>query len=994
MSRQRIQHYHSEIERLIQYGGSRNETSIRSAFMRLLEHYAQSKNLVLVPELEYATSLNTKVYPDGTLKNAVRQDLGYWESKDEQDDLDAEIALKFARGYPKTNILFEDSSTVVLFQNGLEAGRSATSDYNTLHALLEQFVSYEPAYVRTFREAVNRFQEDLPDLLDNLRTVIENQTSPAFVQKRDHLLDLAQKAINPHLTSADIREMVIQHILTEEIFLSVFNESQFHRENNIARELHNVTDTFFTGALKRNTLSRIEPYYAVIRAAAQGIADHHEKQQFLKVIYENFYKAYNPAGADRLGIVYTPNEIVRFMIEGAEHLVHRHFGKLLGDEDVNILDPATGTGTFITELIEYLPRQQLKRKYQHELFCNEVALLPYYTANLNIEYTYQQKMGEYVEFENIAFVDTLENLDYVGSTGQFGIFELTAENLERIRRQNEKKISVIIGNPPYNANQLNENENNKNRPYPSVDDRIKQTYVRESTAQKTKVYDMYSRFIRWASDRIGQNGVVAYIVNRSFIDSRTFDGFRKVVADEFSDIYVVDLGGDVRANPKLSGTTHNVFGIQTGVAMVFFVRKEGRTQAADIFYARRPEMETAKEKLSWLRDAKLEHVPFTHITPDRRNNWINQSENAWDELVPTASKETKFSRDDSEFNALFRIYSPGIVTARDEWIVDASIKSLKEKMGYFISFFNNYDKVGDFDTTIKWSRNLKSRYDRNLKESFDEARIKRYSYRPFCNDYLYHSTIFIDENGLSQELFSNQNKVIAFTNPASPKPFHVLATQNLVDFHLTGDTQYLPLYRYDKSGNRLENITDWGLAQFRAQYRDAGISKLDIFHYVYGVLHDPAYREKYRLNLKREFPRIPFYEEFGQWAAWGKDLMGLHLNYETAEPYPLERVDAANVANPKAKLTADKARGQIILDTGTVLSGVPAAAWDYKLGNRSALEWVLDRYKEKTPRDPTIRAKFNTYHFADYKEQVIELLKRVCTVSVGTVAVVSKMEGS
>ena len=223
------------------------------------------------------------------------------------------------------------------------------------------------------------------------------------------------------------------------------------------------------------------------------------------------------------------------------------------------------------------------------------------------------------------------------------------------------------------------------------------------------------------------------------------------------------------------------------------------------------------------------------------------------------------------------------------------------------------------------------------------------------------------------------------------KPFNVLASKSLVDLHFNGDTQTLPLYRYDQNGNRLENITAWGLQQFREHYGDDGISRLDIFHYTYAVLHDPAYREKYHLNLKREFPHIPFYDDFAQWAAWGKALMELHLNYETAEPYPLERSDADNVTNPKAKLKADKTSGQILLDSQTVLSGVPSEAWDYKLGNRSAVEWVLDRYKEKKPRDPTIRERFDTYRFADYKEEVIDLLQRVCTVSVGTTAIVQEM---
>ncbi|YAG17433.1 site-specific DNA-methyltransferase (adenine-specific) [Nostoc sp. DSM 114161] len=265
------------------------------------------------------------------------------------------------------------------------------------------------------------------------------------------------------------------------------------------------------------------------------------------------------------------------MIESVDYLVNKNFGKLLADKDVEILDPATGTGTFITELIDYLPKNSLEYKYKHEIHCNEVAILPYYIANLNIEYTYKQKMGEYQEFENICFVDTLDHTSFAGK--QLDLFSMSVENTERIKRQNESKISVIIGNPPYNAKQENFNDNNSNRYYGAIDQLIKNTYIKYSKAQnKIVVYDMYTRFIRWATDRLSKNGILAFITNSSFIDARTFDGFRKIVTDEFSDIYIIDLHGDVRKNPKLSGTTHNVFGIQAGVAIIYIDGQEGKQQ--------------------------------------------------------------------------------------------------------------------------------------------------------------------------------------------------------------------------------------------------------------------------------------------------------------------------------------------------------------------------------------------------------------------------------
>lgn len=573
MSKLLVSQYHAEVDRIIQYGGSRKETSIRNAFERLLNEYCKPRDFLLIPELEYRTKQGKIVRPDGTVKDALRLDWGYWESKDQYDSIDKEIDKKLEKGYPNDNILFEDSQTAVLIQAGSEVARISMRDTTELDAVLGAFTNYVRPEVKDFREAIRVFKQDLPTMLETLRSMlqVQEQSNVAFCERRNRFWEVCKESINPEVSLFDVQEMLIQHILTEEIFLNIFNESQFHRENNIARELHEIVQTFFTGATRKNTLSTIERYYAVIRRTAANIYNHHEKQKFLKVIYENFYKAYNPKAADRLGIVYTPNEIVHFMIESVDNLLHKHFGKMLADSGVKILDPCTGTGTYVTELIEYLPSHQLKHKYQNEIFCNEVGILPYYIANLNIEYTYQQKMGEYEEFQNICLVDTLDHTTFENK--QFDLFSMSLENTERIKRQNEQDIFVVMGNPPYNAWQENFNQRNSNRIYKGIDQRIKETYIKQGTAQnQIGVYDMYTRFYRWATDRLGQNGIIAFITNRSFIDSKTFDGFRKHLEQEFDYIYIVDTRSDVRSNPKISGTKHNVFGIQTGVAIVFLVK--------------------------------------------------------------------------------------------------------------------------------------------------------------------------------------------------------------------------------------------------------------------------------------------------------------------------------------------------------------------------------------------------------------------------------------
>ncbi len=1012
MSLYLIKKYKEEVEKLIQYGGSRNEGAISSAFQNLLNSYCKSKGLLLIPQLEIKTKYGKTVKPDGTVKDSLRLDWGYWESKDSKDDLETEIIKKFEKGYPDSNILFEDSQTAVLFQNGLEAGRaSLKEDDEKLDELLTKFVNYERPEIHDFREAVEQFKEDLPSILEALREEIEEVSikNTQFQKSRSDFFELCQKSINPHITLEDIREMMIQHILTEEIFLEVFSETSFHRENNIARELQRVVDTFFTGKTKKETLAKIENYYKVIRRTATDIADHHEKQKFLKVLYENFYKVYNPKAADRLGVVYTPNEVVQFMIESTDYILHNIFNKFLGDKDVEILDPFTGTGTYITELIDYLPKDKLKFKYQNEIHCNEVVILPYYVANLNIEYTYYQKMQQYEEFKNICFVDTLDNLGFTFTTAdqQLDAFGFASENTERIKRQNERKISVIISNPPYNANQLNENENNKNREYPLIDRRIKETYIKASTAQKTKMYDMYARAYRWATDRLNENGILAFITNSSFIDSKTFDGFRKVAAEEFNEIYVIDLGGNIRRNPKLSGTKHNVFGIQVGVAITLMVKKRTDQKGnCGIFYYRRPEFETNDEKLEFLSTTKFKDIPFIHITPDKNGNWINLTENDFESLIPIANKQTKFAKKKEEENAIFKLFSLGVVTARDEWVYDFDKKNLEEKVKYLIKVYNSDVKkhhgkvtkgtVKDFvDLSIKWTRAVKNDLVKGKEYQFEKNNIVRSLYRPFIKSHLYFSIELNEMPSLNKGLFIKSNKIIS-VNMGTPI-FGVLSSNMIMDLATlkfqNGGTYCMPFHLYDDLGNKNDNITDWGLDQFRTKYKDKKITKLNIFYYVYAVLHNPAYRQKYELNLKREFPRIPFYNDFHWWVKRGEQLMELHLEYEKISPLRLKRVEEKiKKDKPKCLLKADKDNGLIYIDENTCLTNVPPEVWWYKLGNRSAVEWVLDQYKEKKIKDQTIREKFNNYKFTDYKDFVIDLIKKVAKVSVETVKIVDEMK--
>lgn len=1021
MSTVLINQYYQNLDRTLQFGKSRNEQSIRNHFWALLNEYARKLNYELIPEIAVMGTHGKKVRPDGTVRNLWGLDIGLWESKDEKDDIETEIDAKIKKGYPLTNILFEDSQVAVLFQRGEEVERVKVRDADGFDKILTNFISFKSETVYKFEDAIEKFKADIPIIVETLRKkIIETrENNPTFIAVQKTFWELCKAEINPSISLEDIREMMIQHILTSDIFNKIFDDPDFHRHNTIASELEKLTETLFTYAERRNLINSIEHYYEAINATAACITDHHEKQKFLKVLYENFYKVYNPKAADRLGVVYTPNEIVQFMVKSTDHLLHKHFGKTLADEKVEILDPATGTGTFICEIIEHaIPKDKLDYKFKNEIHANEVAILPYYIANLNIEYTFKQKMEYYAEFPNLCFVDTLDNTDALSHTGkQHDLFGLSSENSDRIKRQNEKKISVVIGNPPYNANQLNENENNKNREYPIIDKRIKETYIKHSTAQKTKVYDMYSRFYRWAMDRIDKNGVLAMITNRSFIDSRTFDGFRKCVQSDFSHCYIIDTKSDVRTNPKIAGTTHNVFGIQTGVAIMFLIKKEKQEGNCHIEYVGMDDFWRKEEKLDWLKNNAIENIHFESIHPDKNNNWINLSEdNDWEELLPLASKDVKLGRSK---DAIFKLYTLGTVSNRDDWVYDFNYNELNKKIKFFIKEYDfllkKKKKIEEIEPRIKFTRNLKRDYYNNQNFEIKNNEYRHCLYRVFCKKHLYFASELNEMRYQTPSLFPNSestNQLLAINQGS--KNFNILASMYLVDLHFNGDSQCLPLYRFDKEGNRSENLTDWGLAQFVNHYKDEKIKKEDIFNYTYGVLHNPAYRKKYELNLKREFPRLPFYKDFWKWAGWGKSLMDLHLNYETVEPYNLEVITTetkaeakrqkeffSKVEEPEAlftrkpkikpKLKADKEAGIIEIDELTFMKAVPKSAWEYKLGNRSAIEWVLDQYKEKKPKDPTIAEKFNNYRFADYKDHVIDLIKRVCTVSVETVKIVTEM---
>ena len=640
--------------------GVLNEMSVRSPFESLLQETARLKDWTFIAELS-GKSGGALIRPDGTLRDRNSLPRGYWEAKDTQDDLDTEIKKKIARGYPLSNIIFEDTQTGVLFQSKQKInGPYTLGNPKELVALLNQFFSYTEPDIEGFEEAVDEFKERVPDLARGLVEKIQqaHKDNTRFQATFEKFFDLCRTALNPNIRVEAVDEMLVQHLLTERLFRTIFNNPEFVKRNAIAAEVERVIDALVSKSFDRTEyLKSLDRFYRAIEGAARLLPDFSDKQRFLNTVYERFFQGYSVKVADTHGIVYTPQEIVNFMCASVAEVLEKEFGKSLSSPDVYIIDPCTGTGNFVVNLLRRMPGRDLPRVYREQLFANEVMLLPYYIAALNIEHAYYELTGTYEPFEGLCFVDTLD----LTEKGQAHLY-VTEKNAERVERQRRTPITVVLGNPPYNMGQQNENDNNKNRQYTVIDERIKETYAKDSKATlKTKLYDPYVKFFRWATDRLQKrDGIVCFVSNNSFIDQQAFDGMQKHLLKDFTDIYHVDLHGNVQKNPKLSGTTHNVFGIKVGVGITVAVRHVD-TGEQYLHYFRLPEDWRKERKLAWLSTkARLGRVEWqSHYS----GQWLQSGESEFSDFTPMCSKVARAA--EFERHTIFKTYSLGVSTNRD-----------------------------------------------------------------------------------------------------------------------------------------------------------------------------------------------------------------------------------------------------------------------------------------------------------------------------------------
>jgi predicted helicase len=896
-----------------------------------------------------------------------------------------------------------------------------------LSDVLRIFLTYAEPELEQWDKASGDFKDRIAEHGRKLANLLgaERRKNAKFRAAFEDFVSLCRDSLNPALSKDAVEEMLVQHLLTWRIFKGIFDAGDFMQKNVIAREIEEVILTI--GSFSREDfLKSINPFYVAVERAAAKVPDFRKKQEFLNKVYERFFQGFAVKQADTLGIVYTPQPIVDFMVASTERLLsHPKFGKRsLAHENVHILDGFTGTGNFIVNIVQFIAersKSKLPHKYEKELHCNEVMLLPYYVASMNIEHAYLEAVGAWKTFEGICLVDTFDTAEeHTGGGVQAGLDFHWKANTKRIQKQRATPIFVCIGNPPYNAWQINENDNNRNRKYPELDERVRQTYGNDSAAQnRNSLSDPYIKAIRWASDRVLTNGegIVAFVTNNAFLDSLACDGVRKHLAEEFDEIRVVDLGGNVRKNPKLSGTTHNVFGIQVGVSVNFFIRHPGETKFgkrnAKIYYHAVPTDWRRTEKYEWLeKTGNLEQVAWQEITPDKRHNWLQTGlREEFGTLLPLGDREAVGKN--SALPPIFRHFSNGVKTQRDAWAVNFQREALAANMERMIDTYNSQveswhrlktkpTKVESFidftPTKISWSESLKKSLERATYGEFEETHVRPSLYRPFTTQWLYFDKLVNERRYGFDEIFPeahSENKVICVTDAGGRSPFSVLASDRIVDLHLAASTdtfQCFPFYRYDDDGtNRQENIGLSALLRFQSHYGDDKLTRWDIFHYVYALLHHPGYRERFAANLKRELPRIPVAPEFRAFARAGKKLMELHLGYEQAKEYPLKRIENPDApinwrVDPKMRLTPD--RRAIIYNEFLTLEGIPAEAFDYKLGNRSALDWVIDQYEVSVDKQSGIT---NDPNRADDEQYIVRLIGQVITVSLETLKIVQSL---
>ena len=856
----------------------------------------------------------------------------------------------------------------------------------------------------------------------------------------DEFLKGVRKNLNPSVSQNDAIEMLAQHIITKPVFDALFEGYAFTSKNPVSQSMQKIMDILEAQALDKEH-ETLEGFYASVRERASGITDPKGRQKIIVELYDKFFKTAFPRMVERLGIVYTPVEIVDFILHSADAALQAHFGTRLADQNVHILDPFTGTGTFPVRLIEtgLIPPDKLPYKYRHEMHANEIVLLAYYIAAINIEEAFHRVTGlEYEPFPGIVLTDTFQMNE--PQTGDLD--EGLPENHKRADQQKARDIRVIVGNPPYSVGQDGGNDNNQNLKYSKLDGRIAATYAEHSTATlKNSLYDSYIRAFRWASDRIKDEGIVCFVTNGGWIDGNTMDGFRKTLQDEFADVYVFNLRGNARTQgEQRRKEAGNVFdsGSRTPVAITLLIKRKDHQGKAAIHYHDIGDYLSREQKLEIVSSfGSYPQVPWQNLEPNEYHDWINQRSGDFNAFAPF----------NDEPDAIFAMRSSGVKTNRDAWVYNSSRAALEGNVQRMIDVYNEQvalhsesckaagrnafktamDLADPNPRNIKWTRELYTDLSRGKSCEFDSEGVRLALYRPFSKQWTYFNRRL--NNCVYQQpriypISKYKNIAIQVTGTGESKGFSCLISSVIPNLHAVSGGQCFPLHWYEKATDadpqsglgfgdddaglpdangyiKRDGITDVALANFREHYSDESITKEDIFYYTYGVLHSPEYREQYAADLKKVLPRIPYAPDFKAFSEAGRKLADLHLNYETVEPWPVQEDakpkgdlnDLAYYRVEKMRFASlggrNKDESVIVFNSRITLRGIPLQAYNYVVNGKSAIEWVMERYQVSTDKDSGIKDDPNDWcREHDDPAYILNLVKRVIRVSVETVKIV------
>ena len=851
------------------------------------------------------------------------------------------------------------------------------------------------------RKYLENWSKDVAKIAERQINWIKNKLSdkkdPISLEFKKFVSSL-QHNINESINENQAAEMLSQHLITKPIFEALFAEYSFVNQNPVSRAMESIVSELEKAGFTKEQ-ENLEPLYESVRMRAEGIEKAEDKQKIIVTLYDKFFKTAFKATTDRLGIVFTPIEVVDFIVHSVDDVLKKHFGKSLASKDVHILDPFTGTGTFIVRTLTYLKEQMdageislddITRKFMKELHANEIVLLSYYIAAINIEATFDEINGEeegYVPFEGIVLTDTFESTETEETLDD----DYFGTNDERLKRQQEVPITAIIGNPPYSKGQSNENDNNKNIEYPRLFKSIADSYVKNSkTTSVLGMYDSYVLSIRWASNRLNDKGVIGFVSNGSYIDSQSADGLRYSLYNEFNHLYIFNLRGDARTSgEQRRKEAGNIFGggSRTPIAVSILV-KDG-SDHHEVHYHDVGDYLNREQKLSVLTEAKtIENIEWTTIRLDKNNDWVNQRDSNYESYRALADED----------NAYFGLKDIGVATNRDAWVYNFTKNHLTDNVQRMISNYNiEVDKLKDIaeklndktvvpfitsdETKISWSRSLKQRAARKEKSKFDSESVMISMYRPFTKKYLYRNR-FLNENvRKTYQTFPDKNSknlLINISGQGDKADFATLISEYLSDMHVIGgQARNLPRFTYETDGmfaGRTDNIVSD-----------------DEFYYVYGVLHSSAYRKRYANDLKKDLPRIPLLKNKDKYVEIGRKLSDLHLNYENQ---PIWDGIEVEISQPDYRVKKMKHPKKGVLDTiiyneSITIKNIPERAYEYVVNGRPAIEWIIDQYQVKTDKKSGITDDPN--EFSDNPKYILNLLLSVITVSMRTLELIEEL---